>query len=143
MFLSDLAEGEKRGVLSLAMRLMSIDGDIHEAEKVMLAGMAEDMDLKVERLRVLRVPDAVVAVESEESRETALYELIGLAYADKRLVGAEADFINQLAGAWGFDQRRLDKMIEWVKNVMLYDSQVQPAGRLGYYFEKFAANLRD
>ncbi|MDB5099141.1 MAG: hypothetical protein JWM80_3562 [Cyanobacteria bacterium RYN_339] len=139
MFLADFAPAEKSAFLALARVMMEIDGDVHEQELAMLRRMAADMELPLADVARREPDEAMACLKDPVSRETALYELIGLAQAEGIYKPEERALVQRCAGAFGIGATELAKMEAYVQRVMGMIQDEMPAGRLGYFFEGFAA----
>jgi hypothetical protein len=118
MFLHELTPQETTAFLSLAQQLISVDGKIQGQEQEMLARFAREMEIPAEVREQISTTEAAVGFQSKRSRNIALLELIGLAYADEAFVLGEAQFINQLVEAFGADREHITAMDAWIREVI-------------------------
>lgn len=115
MFLDRLSAPEREALLSVAARLLAVDGVV-DAEWAALSALtahagvgprwAPDTSASIEEL--------LGRLETPSSRRAGLMELLGLAHADLTYGGAERAFITQAAATLEVSATELALMENWV-----------------------------
>lgn len=113
MYLSLLNEKQKNLFLGFAYHLSNIDGDFSDSERQMLDSYCVEMNVEFsdgyrkEPLEELK--NTAKSIFDEKSAKIVLFELIGLAMADKNYDDSERNLISELAEQFSVSQYFLEK----------------------------------
>lgn len=113
MYLSLLNEKQKNLFLGFAYHLSNIDDDFSDSERQMLDSYCVEMNIKfsdeTEKNTIEELKNTAKAIFDEKSAKIVLFELIGLAMADKNYDGSERNLISELAEQFSVSQYFLEK----------------------------------
>lgn len=113
MYLALLSEKEKEAFLGFAFHLVAVDGNYSDEEKAVINGYCQEMQCFFDEKTMVRPLDALirdVKVNCDEKiKKIFVFELIGLAMADKNYDDKERALINNL-------QAEFDIVPEYARN---------------------------
>lgn len=97
MYLALLNESEKVEFLELAYNLATIDGNYSEAEKNMIAGYCQELQIEFDEKVMVNPMDELIKKiaqnSNEKTKKIIIFELIGLAMADENYDNDERKII--------------------------------------------------
>ena len=117
MFTHTLQLEERHALLSLAILLVHVDGNVDSSESTRLRALRREMalpsdtELPEDPLDLLPAP-----FSSMESRARVLLELLLIAAADDYFDPREREFIQDVAQKVSISSERLDAMIAWTRD---------------------------
>ncbi len=106
MFLANLSDSQKDAFMTLAYKLIAVDGVLDEGELAMMAQYKQEMSLPPdydETQGDLETAIAVFTSESDALKKQIMFELVGLACAGNDYENEEYSLIEQVRTA--FDLR--------------------------------------
>ena len=105
MYLALLNENEKVEFLELAYNLATIDGDYSEAEKNMIAGYCQELQIEFDEKAMVNPMDELIKKiaqnSNEKTKKIIIFELIGLAMADENYDNDERKIIANMENEFG------------------------------------------
>mgnify|MGYP001162298388 CR=1 FL=1 len=120
MFLSELNIGEKKNFLELAYYSMGLNGEHKDVESLVFDSFVHECELPGYTLQKQDKIESIVKVLSKSSnkhKKILLIELYGILLADGEVCMSEADFMQDLAKAFGFDSAEVERLQSWVEEM--------------------------
>lgn len=102
-----MADKEWRAVFEVLVHVAHADGVLSSEEVARLRKAAADADVKSDVRPVMKLEQALAAIETQELRERALRMAIGMANADGHCSDAEKAMLDRIAKAFDLPQPTL------------------------------------
>jgi len=116
MFTQTLRLPERQALLSLAIRLVHIDGDFHDAESARLRALRREMALPLDtELPDEPIDDLPEPFTSPGARQRVILVLLQVAAADDFFHPDEKTFIETVAQRLDIAVPQLEAMIVWTR----------------------------
>jgi len=115
MYLRTFNEEQQKDFLELAVYLSNVDGEFAESEKELINVYRQEIDLYEEDYEIMNKPlnniiEGLTKSDPEVKR-MIIIELIGLAYADKKIMNQETDLFNTLCKHFDISKDELPNLI--------------------------------
>lgn len=122
MYLNLLKEDEKNLFINLAYNLASADGDYSEAEKNLIYGYCQEMNIVFDEDSNINDTDSVVQEfvknSDEQIKRIIIFELVGLAVVDGHYDEGERVFIKDVEDKFkvesGYSEKCEDVIAEYI-----------------------------
>lgn len=119
MYLANLCDESKKLFLDMAYKMVFVDGEYSDSEKVMMNAYCYEMTIAADEINEnISIEELVHKMNSvclEQEKKVIVFELIGLAMADSNYDAKERELIEQLRCEFGLKQEfctECEKMID-------------------------------
>ena len=113
MYLDRIGEAEKVLFLQLAKAVCEADGSYGDAEKLMVQAYCREMQIEDKKESVSKSVEEIMkdlaALSDEKESRMIVFELVGLAYADKMFSSQERELISKLTKIFNIEDSYIQK----------------------------------
>lgn len=121
MFLAGLTDRQKTAFLNLAQKLVVADSILNEDELSMMEQYKQEMNLDVsldECQEEAKQSMAVFQTASLQLKKKIVFELVGLACADRDYADSEAELVKEIGESFGLDTVFLEACKRHIEKLM-------------------------
>ncbi len=116
MFLENLTPAEKPALLDLARHLADADGRVEPSEHDLITRMASEMGIDIPATPPGPIEQLIPCFETRRAKLIAMFELIGLGYADRHMGAAEVAIAADIARRFDFTVEVVDQIDDLVQD---------------------------
>ncbi len=127
MFLEMLNEEQKKLFMHLAIIAANANGYVEESENKMLLHFEKEMNIDPitqSNMKLDDVIDELYNICGELEKKIVLFEIVGILFSDENCDKEEMEFLDKIAGRFGFSNEQVKDMISLVEEYTKLYSQI-------------------